>query len=762
MSKQANLLQEALERLEEGESLETSQQSLSGEDQTLLSLAARLRTAAWPQVNPQVARQQQQQVIALYDKEPQMETQKQTRINFFKDWRLPVAISIAVAVLLFGCGLISLLGIGGALWYSNQRANEAPVEQPDIVEEIEGTKAPEVATIPQDTLSPHEALLSDFNGLVEIQAEEGWQAVSKDVVLTEKSHVRTGSFSSATITFNDGSIAQIGPESEISIEKLAVDLGAGTREIELMQLSGESSHLVTSFDNALASYQVDTPSGQGRVTGTQFHVRVMSEQSAWYVDEGTVEVSGQETSVQVNAGEMSSVMVDEVPTDPVFFFTGQGQVALIGESWLIGDQTYQTHPQTIIIGNPQVGDMVYYEGHLLEDGSRVADLIVLIRHDPANTFTLTGEVQEIGDVLWEVNGQTVAVTDLTDVEEGIDVGDLVRIDGVILEDGSLQAEKIRLIPDENEVPFEFTGVVQAIADQNWLISDIPVALDENTVLDEGLSVGDRVRVQGLILEDDTWLATSITRFFDENSAFEFVGTLDSMDPWMVAGISFEVREWTAIDDGVAVGDLVRVAGQILPDGTWLASEVRHYDEALLTVLIGRVFSMDPWVVSGFELNVDEETTVIEGEIIVGMLVRVEMQLLPDGSHKVIRISPFDELDLEDSCQYLVVTVISVEDDQITVEGWPALPLGEGAQIEGEIQPGSTVQIMICYDEDMNVTVVYIVVLSSPILPPPPEEDGNEKVAVCHKPNSKNPHTIVISSSALPAHLGHGDTLGPCP
>jgi hypothetical protein len=79
--------------------------------------------------------------------------------------------------------------------------------------------------------------------------------------------------------------------------------------------------------------------------------------------------------------------------------------------------------------------------------------------------------------------------------------------------------------------------------------------------------------------------------------------------------------------------------------------------------------------------------------------------------------------------------------------------------------------MICYDEDMNVSMVYIIVLSGPDDLPPDEgedddEDGKEgkkdKVMVCHKPNSKNPHTIVISSSAVPAHLGHGDILGPCP
>jgi hypothetical protein len=77
---------------------------------------------------------------------------------------------------------------------------------------------------------------------------------------------------------------------------------------------------------------------------------------------------------------------------------------------------------------------------------------------------------------------------------------------------------------------------------------------------------------------------------------------------------------------------------------------------------------------------------------------------------------------------------------------------------------------VCVDNDGQVYVVSIVVVAylNPddiiiVIPPVvPESPGADKVTICHKPGTKAQKTLQVPPDAVPGHLGHGDTLGPCP
>jgi len=285
-----------------------------------------------------------------------------------------------------------------------------------------------------------------------------------------------------------------------------------------------------------------------------------------------------------------------------------------------------------------------------------------------------------------------------------------------------------------------------------------------------------------------------------NATFELVGAIESMDPWVVTGRTLETNELTQIAEGLQVGDLVRVQGAILEDDTWVAYSIELAEEqnAPSIILIGIVDSVDPWVVNGIALSVTADT-VITGDITPGMIVRVEILLLPDGTWEVLSISPLGDSIETPGCATVIATVLRVEGNQIQFVGWPTtVTLGDDDQAEDNEENGDSeenddeneddgdedgdenegeddgddesggetisadqlVLAVVCVSADGQIVIVQIIVLNAD-----DNDDGTsgegDKVLVCHKP-SKNPHTLSISSSAVPAHLAHGDTLGPCP
>jgi hypothetical protein len=250
------------------------------------------------------------------------------------------------------------------------------------------------------------------------------------------------------------------------------------------------------------------------------------------------------------------------------------------------------------------------------------------------------------------------------------------------------------------------------------------------------------------------------------TTFELVGELESTDPWMVTGNTFASRDSTRIAEGLEAGDRVKVAGIILEDGTWLATSIERAEEqtAPTIVLTGKVASVDPWVVNGITLEVTDETA-ITGEIVPGMIVRVEILLLEDGTWEILSIAPLSEFTEIPGCATVAATVLRVAEDEIQFAGWPSAIPGADIHIEDEqgnvatLSANQRVLVVVCATEDGQFAITKIVILKA-------GEDGasaNEgKVLVCHKPEKKGGHTLSIAEPAVPAHLAHGDKLGACP
>ncbi len=118
--------------------------------------------------------------------------------------------------------------------------------------------------------------------------------------------------------------------------------------------------------------------------------------------------------------------------------------------------------------------------------------------------------------------------------------------------------------------------------------------------------------------------------------------------------------------------MVRVRGASLENGTWLAYSIEPAageQPSQTIVFIGKVTSVNPWVVNGITLNVTNDT-VINGDIKPGMLVRVEILLQDDGTWEVLSISPLGEVPSSSGCATVVATIESINGNQIKFLGWP--------------------------------------------------------------------------------------------
>lgn len=293
------------------------------------------------------------------------------------------------------------------------------------------------------------------------------------------------------------------------------------------------------------------------------------------------------------------------------------------------------------------------------------------------------------------------------------------------------------------------------------------------------------------------------------STFDLTSPLENTNPWTVAGKTLQTNATTKIDTGLKTGDLVHVRGTVLQDGTWLAYSIEHAADQTqpVIVLIGQATSVNPWIVNGITLKVTNDTKV-QGTITPGMLVRVEIQLLADGTWKVLSIAPVGNPTEVNGCAQVIATVVAINGNQVQFLGWPTTVILAGdvkvvgdenanqngnddqgenendnegnensnenantntnaatatAQPGGQIvlTPNQVVLVVLC-NSNGQVVITQIIILNVNNDNEGTSTENGGKVTICHKPDKKGGHTITVDASAVPAHMAHGDKMGPCP
>jgi phenylpyruvate tautomerase PptA (4-oxalocrotonate tautomerase family) len=305
---------------------------------------------------------------------------------------------------------------------------------------------------------------------------------------------------------------------------------------------------------------------------------------------------------------------------------------------------------------------------------------------------------------------------------------LVLIAGIFLAGcGPVPAgAEIKVNPDGLSAQVEFSGIVDSIAADLWVVAGQSLVISPLTNLDPAIIAGDLVEVHATATLDGTVNADSIKLFTPEHPATpggdketEFVGVVESIDPesWVVSGVTFVITLQTEIKGPIIVGDRVKIEALVGTDGTRTALEIKLADEkndsdekGSESEFSGIVESISPdsWTVGGQVFAITEHTE-IEGTILVSDLVKIEAVVATDGTITAREIKLVEDESTSSNDESKVEFTGVVE--SISLESWTVdgqvIAITSQTEIKGTFIAGDTVSVEAVNNPDGTLTALEI-------------------------------------------------------
>ncbi len=198
---------------------------------------------------------------------------------------------------------------------------------------------------------------------------------------------------------------------------------------------------------------------------------------------------------------------------------------------------------------------------------------------------------------------------------------------------------------------QLQGTVEAIGANSLTVNGQTVALPAGYMLDERLSVGDRVLITGAQGANGVLLVSSIIIESDMDEV-EIVGTLEALDATSatIDGQTYALLPGAEIKAGVVVGALVKVHLVPQADGSFAIREMElaEDDDDHEREIVGTLEALD-----ATSATIDGQTYAllpgaeIKAGVVVGALVKVHLVPQADGSFAIREMELAEDDDLDD-------------------------------------------------------------------------------------------------------------------
>jgi hypothetical protein len=283
--------------------------------------------------------------------------------------------------------------------------------------------------------------------------------------------------------------------------------------------------------------------------------------------------------------------------------------------------------------------------------------------------------------------------------------------------------KAILAPDGKSAQVEFTGVVESIAADQWVVSGQTLLINAQSVIEGVLAAGDSVKVHATVTSDGAVTANKIepatnkpqvTPGSNVENEKDFSGVVEviSADSWQISGQVFIVNPQTEIKGNILVGDKVKVHFLNNGDGTFTATEIglmddKPQDAGGILELTGKVeaFTDDAWTVKGQVFTVNTGTT-IKDNILLGDVAKVHYVVNADGTFTATEIELAGNNQAHNSEKKLTGTLQELTATQATIDGVVVL-ITPQTMLDSGLVPGVMVKAEVVTNPDGTITALKI-------------------------------------------------------